>query len=42
MRNESDIVILIRPEAKRSNYGQVEGNSWKTELVNVAKFWDEL
>jgi len=32
-------VIEIRPEAERSNYGQVENIfSWRTELVNVATF----
>lgn len=32
-------VTFIRPEADRSNYEQV---NWWTELVNVAKFWDDL
>jgi len=31
-------VISIRPEANWSNYEQV----LRTELVNVAKFWDDL
>jgi len=35
-------VIFIRPETSRSNYEQVEGESWRTEPVNVAKFWDDL
>jgi len=35
-------VNYIRPEAGRSNYGQVESMNWRTEPVNVAKFWDDL
>lgn len=36
-------VILIRPEAKWSNYDQiVKVLLWKIELVTVAKVWDEL
>lgn len=32
------IVILIRPEAKRSNYGQAKIKNLRAEPVNVAKF----
>jgi len=35
-------VIFIRPEANRSNYEQADGKNWRAELVNVAKFWDDL
>ena len=40
------LVSIIRPETKWSNHEQVEfisGNAyWRTELVYVEKYWDDL
>jgi len=39
------LVKFIRPETKWSNHGQVEATLaelWRTELMYVEKYWDEL
>jgi len=46
MKFNALLVLYIRPEAKWSNYEQVEGINgniyWRTEPVSVAKDWDDL